>query len=298
MIPDPSSSDTDALARLRLVAVAGLIGVAAALVFVGWPELDLAVSRLFYLGPRHFSLNDSDLATALRIGFKLLTWSASAAAVVGILMAIAKGRRLLDLALAQWVFLALVLITGPGLIANTLLKDHWARPRPLHVIEFGGSDRFTPVLDRSGQCDRNCSFIGGEAASIFALGFAIAMLARRRRAALMAAAVAVGSLISLIRIGEGGHFLSDVVFAGVFMALDVALMHWLVFHLLVPRARDEMWWHAKAVAAGAEIRSKSAAAFAESADWLRRHYRSALTAISAVKDRAQRDKTERDDPPG
>jgi lipid A 4'-phosphatase len=298
MIPDPSPSDTDALARLRLAAVAGLIGVAAAVVFVGWPELDLAVSRLFYLGPRHFSLNDSDLATALRIGFRLLTWSAGAAAVVGILMAITKGRRLLDLALAQWVFLALVLITGPGLIANTLLKDHWARPRPMHVVEFGGSDRFTPVLERSGQCDRNCSFIGGEAASIFALGFAIAMLARRRRAALMAAAVAAGSLISLIRIGEGGHFLSDVVFAGVFMALDVALMHWLVFHLLVPRARDEMWWHAKAVAAGAEIRSKSAAAFAESADWLRRHYRSALTAISAVKDRAQRDKTERDDPPG
>jgi lipid A 4'-phosphatase len=299
MITDPSaaSRDSDALARLRLVAVAALIGVAAALVFVGWPELDLAVSRLFYLGPRHFILNDSDLAAALRVGFKLLTWSASAAAVIGIILAIAKGRRLLDLALAQWVFLALVLITGPGLIANKLLKDNWARPRPLHIVEFGGSDRFIPVLERSGQCVRNCSFIGGEASSIFALGFAIAMLARRRRLALMAAAVAAGSLISLIRIGEGGHFLSDVVFAGVFMALDVALMHWLVFHLLVPRVRDEAWWHAVAVAAAAEIRSTSATAVAESVDWLRRHCPSALAAIFAAKDRTHVSQNERDDPP-
>ena len=244
MIADPSTAYRDARARLRLVAVAALIGVAAALIFVGWPELDLAVSRLFFLGPRHFIFNDSDLATALRVGFKLLTWTASAGAVIGIILAIAKVRRLLDVALAQWVFLALVLMTGPGLIANTLLKDNWARPRPLHIVEFGGSDRFTPVLERSGQCARNCSFISGEASSTLALGFAIAMLARRRRAALMAAAVAAGGLIGLIRIGEGGHFLSDVVFAGVFMALDVALMHWLVFHLPVPRVRDKAWWHA------------------------------------------------------
>jgi lipid A 4'-phosphatase len=297
MIADPNAADRDAGARLRLVAVAALIGVAAAVIFVGWPDLDLAVSRLFYLGPRHFLLNDSDLATALRAGFKLLTWIASAAAVIGIILVIAKGPRLLDLALAQWVFLALVLITGPGLIANTLLKDNWARPRPLHIVEFGGEDRFTPVLERSGQCARNCSFIGGEASSTFALGFAIAMLARRRRAALMAAAVAAGSLISLIRIGEGGHFLSDVAFAGVFMALDVALMHWLVFHLLVPRVRDEAWWHAKAVAATAEIRSKSEMAYAESAGWLRRHWPPALANIFGAKDRTERDKTEPGDPP-
>jgi hypothetical protein len=59
-----------------------------------------------------------------------------------------------------------------------------------------------------------------------------------------------------------------------------------------------MWWHAKAVAAAAEIRSQSATAFVESADWLRRHYRSALATISGVKDHAQPDKTEHDDPTG
>ncbi|MGA8690544.1 MAG: phosphatase PAP2 family protein [Methyloceanibacter sp.] len=295
--PGVAYHDADGRTRLWLVAVAASIGVAAALIFVGWPDLDLAASRLFNLGPRHFLFNDSDLASALRLGFRLLTWMASITAVSGIVLALAKRRRLLELGLAQWIFLALVLITGPGLIANTVLKDHWARPRPAQIVEFGGSDRFTPVLERSGQCARNCSFISGEASSTFALGFAIAMLARRRRAALMGAALAAGGITGLIRIGEGGHFLSDVIFAGVFMTLDVALMHWLVFYLFAPRVESEAWWHARTMAAAADIRRETAAAFARSADWLRQNRPSALANIFAAKDRSQGGKTDPDDPP-
>ena len=222
-------------AAFKLAGIAALIGVAAAIIFVGWPDIDLAAARLFYVEPRHFLFNHSTLASVLRWGFRALTWGTAIAAVIGIILALARRRHLLGLGLPEWIFLALVLITGPGLIANTVLKDNWARPRPLHVVEFGGPDRFTPVLERSGACERNCSFVSGEASATFALGFAIAMLIRRRRAELMAAAVAAGSIAGLIRMGEGGHFLSDVVFAGVFMALDVALMYWLVFHVLAHR---------------------------------------------------------------
>ena len=287
--PDP---DADAPTRLKLAATAALIGVGAALIFVGWPDLDLAVSRLFYVEPRHFAFNHSALAAALRFGFRLLTWLAAIAAVTGIVFALARNRRLFNLGLAQWVFLALVLITGPGLLANTLLKDNWARPRPLHVVEFGGPDRFTPVLERSGSCERNCSFISGEASATFALGFAIAMLARRRRAALMAAAVLAGSISGLIRMGEGGHFLSDVAFAGVFMALDVALMHWLVFRVVAPRVAGEAWWHAKAVATAANLRHAARRASIRSADWLRRHFPGTTAIFFPVKHdpkRADRD---------
>jgi lipid A 4'-phosphatase len=253
---ETAHGDEDRAARLRLVTVAALVGVAAAIIFVGWPELDLVVSRLFNQGPRNFVFNHSSLAAALRFGFKLLTWAASIAAVLGIVLALARLKRLFGVGLKEWVFLALVLITGPGLIANTLLKDNWGRPRPLHVVEFGGPDQFTPVLARGGACERNCSFISGEASSIFAIGFAIAMLARRRRAALMAGAVVAGGVIGLIRMGEGGHFLSDVIFAGALMALDVALMHWLVFDVLAPRVPDETWWHEKAVAGGRTLRAR------------------------------------------
>ena len=264
--------DADGLTELKLAAVAALIGVAAAVIFVGWPDLDLAVARLFYIEPRHFLFNQSALATMLRFGFRLLTWTTATLAVIGIILVLAKRRHLLGLGLPQWIFLALVLITGPGLIANTLLKDHWARPRPIQVVEFGGPDRFTTVLERSGSCERNCSFVSGEASATFAIGFAIAMLARRRRAALMAAAVTAGSIAGLIRMGEGGHFLSDVVFAAVFMALDVALLHWLVFHVLLQRTPDEAWWHDKTIALTEDLRRRSAEAIAAGNAWLRRTF--------------------------
>ena len=276
-------------APFKLAGIAALIGIAAAIVFVGWPGIDLAAARIFYVEPRHFLFNHSALATALRWGFRALTWGTAIAAVTGIILALARRRHLFGLGLPEWIFLALVLITGPGLIANTLLKDNWARPRPIHVVEFGGPDRFTPVLERSGACERNCSFISGEASATFALGFAIAMLVRRRRAELMAAAVALGSVAGLIRMGEGGHFLSDVVFAGVFMALDVALIYWLVFNVLARRTRDEAWWHEKTLAVTGELRRKSAQTVAGGRYWLSEKFPATFGANVAAKDRRESD---------
>ena len=60
------------------------------------------------------------------------------------------------------LFLVLTLALGPGLLANTLLKDHWGRSRPIDVIEFGGADPFTPWWNPGGPCPNNCSFIAGE----------------------------------------------------------------------------------------------------------------------------------------
>ncbi len=269
---NPPPSDADGVTEFRLAAIAAFVGVAAAVIFVGWPELDLSVARLFYVEPRHFLFTQSPLATILRLGFRFLTWGTAMAAVVGIVMVLSRKRHLLGLGLPQWTFLALVLVTGPGLIANTMLKDNWGRPRPLYVTEFGGSDRFTPALERSGSCQQNCSFVSGEASATFALGFAFALLARRRRGLVMVAGVAAGSLAGLIRMGEGGHFLSDVVFAGVFMALDVALMHWLVLQVLMERVPDEAWWHAKTIALTEDIRRQYSDAVGAGTAWLRRTF--------------------------
>jgi hypothetical protein len=110
------------------------------------------------------------------------------------------------------------------------------------------------------------------------------MLARRRRAELMAAAVAAGSIAGLIRMGEGGHFLSDVIFAAVFMALDVALLHWLVFHVLLHRTPDEAWWHDKTVALTEDLRRGSREAIASGTDWLRRSFPETLGSRLASRD--------------
>lgn len=281
--------DADKRARLELAATAAIVGVLAAIIFVGWPSLDLAVSRSFNLGRRHFWLTGSEFVGDLRSLFMLVTWAAGVAAVAGIVLAIATRRHLFGLGLPQWLFLVLVLALGPGIVANTVFKDNWSRPRPSQIVELGGTQPFVPVLERSGQCNRNCSFVSGEASAIFALGFAIAMVARRRRARLMGVAVLAGGVIGFIRIGEGGHFLSDVAFAGVFMGLVVALLHWLIFGLLRGRLGDEAKWHDVAVTGAGRLRASGTRLLAAGTDWAGRHCPRALAGIFAAKPRDEQD---------
>src|SRR4029450_12249543 len=98
--------DADGLTELKLAAVAALIGVAAAVIFVGWPDLDLAAARLFYVDPRHLLVNHATPATTLRFGCRLVTWTTAGLAVIGIILVLARRRRLLGLGLPQWIFLA------------------------------------------------------------------------------------------------------------------------------------------------------------------------------------------------
>ena len=84
--------------------------------------------------------------------------------------------------------------------------------------------------------------------------------------------VAALMFVGLIRMGEGGHFLSDVVFAGVFMALDVALMSWLAFHEPKQRAPDEVWWHERTVELMADLRTKSESVVTASMTWLKQKF--------------------------
>ena len=158
----------------------------AAGVFTWWPEIDLAISRWFNIGTRLFLLDPAiaPVTSALRKFFEVGSWTVGVVALIAVITAVAAKRYLFGLGGVQWLFLALVLLIGPTFLVNGFVKNYSARPRPIHLVEFGGPHAFTPVF-RSGQCHRNCSFVSGEASSVYALGFAIAMMARRRRATLM-----------------------------------------------------------------------------------------------------------------
>jgi lipid A 4'-phosphatase len=118
---------------------------------------------------------------------------------------------------------------GPGLVANLILKDQWGRPRPKHVAEFGGSKTFHPPILMSKQCPRNCSFVSGEASAMYIPFFAAAAMLPASAPVLVATGTVMGLAAGAVRIAQGGHFLSDVIFAGVFMALTVLAVRWLMF---------------------------------------------------------------------
>ena len=55
------------------------------------------------------------------------------------------------------LMLVYTLVLGPGLIINMGLKDHWGRPRPFEVKEFGGKQQFVCVCVL-GESDGGKSF--------------------------------------------------------------------------------------------------------------------------------------------
>jgi lipid A 4'-phosphatase len=131
----------------------------------------------------------------------------------------------LGLSNSKWLFLVVCLAVGPGLVANALLKDHWGRARPSQIVEFGGIKAYSQPLVVSNQCARNCSFVAGEPSTAYVTFFAGAFLFPSFRRRLFAAGIIGGLLAGLMRISQGGHFLSDVIFAGVAMSLTVIVVH-------------------------------------------------------------------------
>jgi len=200
--------------------------VALGLVFLLVPGIDLAASGLFHVPGQGFPLADW---APLRIFEHTIPWLTRLIVVVcvaGPLWLVLRGRPLWRLDRKALVFLVLAMALGPGLIANTLLKDHWGRARPHQVTEFGGSRQFTPAPLPAAQCERNCSFVSGHAALGFSLvSFALLLPTGWHRRLAIAAALGFGALVGLGRVAAGHHFLSDVVYAGLIVFATSWLLH-------------------------------------------------------------------------
>lgn len=113
-----------------------------------------------------------------------------------------------------FLFFALI---GPCIIVNAVLKDHWGRPRPRQVDIFGGTKRHLHVWEK-GPGGEGKSFPCGHAAAGFFLFSPYFVLRRRnpRTATLfLALGIGYGTLMGIGRMAQGGHFLTDVIGAGV-----------------------------------------------------------------------------------
>jgi lipid A 4'-phosphatase len=212
-------------------------GVVAGTVFLAVPEIDLDVARVFHAPETGFVGRRLFWVEALRQAFVALYFGTVALAIAGLALTWRARPAWLRLSSRQWLFLAACLATGPGLVANVVFKDRWGRARPSQVAEFGGAKAFTPPLAIAGQCPRNCSFVSGEASSTYATFYAGAVLVPQWSLALVVVGTLGGLLTGLIRMSQGGHFLSDVIFAGVFMALTVLAMRRLLLQRGGPHER-------------------------------------------------------------
>ncbi len=182
------------------------------IIFVAFPELDLMVSRLFFdPASMEWIWRDHPVNVSLYGVFRYLPYWLLPVLLIMAGVSCWKGSRL-KAQRPVWLFLVLTLLIGPGLLVHNVFKEGFERPRPKQVQEFGGESGFSPAFVISDQCATRCkSFVSGHAAMGFYL-MVFAWVTRRR--AWLWAGIALGSVLSLVRLSQGGHFLSDTIFAG------------------------------------------------------------------------------------
>lgn len=208
------------------------------LFFTTFVNFDLNVSQTFFNSQSGFILDHTFLAKILRNIFRAIYIIGILYACLGLIITIALNGKIAARHSSKWIFLLLCVSIGPGLVANIILKKNWGRARPIQLEEFGGSKKFTPPLIRTNQCQTsNCSFVSGEASSIYAVFFALGMVSIGTiRRQLFIIGMVGGVSAGLVRVLQGRHFISDIIFAGIFMWLTVLLLWWLTYKIWPNRA--------------------------------------------------------------
>ena len=217
------------------LAIAAVVG----LLFGLWPSLDLDLAAPFY-DPARGGFWRGYAPPYLRAR-DAATWLITLVALPAFVAIAFKFIRPQRPSLIPSRAVALMLLTlalAPGVVANLVFKEHWARPRPIDVIEFGGEEHFRPWWDPRGDCPKNCSFVAGEPSGAFWTLAPASVVPPQWRALAYGAALAFGAAVGVLRMAAGAHFFSDVVFAGVFTFLVIWLVHGALYRWRQTRTTD------------------------------------------------------------
>ena len=214
----------------RALIVALVFAAIVGLMFGLFPRLDIEIAGLFYdPAAGNFPLRTSSVLGHLRDAAVWVLILLVIPCVFTLLIKLVLPRVKPWISARAAIFLIATLVLAPGLLVNVLLKNHWDRPRPVAVVEFGGSERFVPWWDPRGQCVKNCSFVSGETSSAFWTLAPAALMPAPWRLLAYASAIAFGVGMGMVRMAMGAHFFTDVVFAGLFTFIIIVLVHGLIF---------------------------------------------------------------------
>jgi membrane-associated PAP2 superfamily phosphatase len=208
------------------LTVAFVVGVLCAVD----PQLDLDLARISFDSTRKlFGINAQLWVQHARDAARLIVTFLVLPAGLAIAGKLIWPHRRMLIEGRSALFLIVTLALGPGIITNLILKDHWGRSRPIDVQQFGGTDKFTPWWDPRGECPNNCSFVAGEPSGAFWTMAPAALAPLELQPLAFGAALLFGVAVGILRIGGGGHFFSDVVFAGVFVYLEIWLIYAMIY---------------------------------------------------------------------
>ena len=195
----------------RLVYISGMLSGICLIILAYLPNLDIAFSQLFY-DDRGFIYSHN-----IFVRFFYYFIPPSTIIVLGGCTVLLVVKYLKHKPMSWIIYLLLVVLIGPGIITNFVLKSNIGRARPSQITEFGGSKLFAPVFSISHECQDNCSFPSGHSAMAYSYTSLAYILAYRHKnkekkyfSMFYLVGLIFGSLTGFSRILMGGHFLSDV----------------------------------------------------------------------------------------
>jgi len=139
--------------------------VATSVFFLLFPNVDLWFSRLFIDPGNGFAVGRIPFFQIVRDIHRSSTWIIPVGMLLLLLVKVAMPWRKALVEPRDFWFVLSSLTIASGIVVNLIFKNNWGRPRPFRVDAFGGDLPFVPAWHMSNYCERNCSFVSGEASS-------------------------------------------------------------------------------------------------------------------------------------
>ena len=216
------------------------LSLAFIILFLFFPELDLRIGGAFYDSiARTFPLRSHLVAIIARETAMIIAWAICAPALVALLIKLVRPDKPMLLRGRTVAYFVITLTLTAGIVTNLTFKHYWGRPRPASVVEFNGPHQYRHWWQAGGECPKNCSFFSGEAATAFWTYAPASLAPPAWRPLAYTGATLFGLATGGLRVAFGGHFVSDVIVAGLVTFLLIWLAHGLIYRWPSTRTTDE-----------------------------------------------------------
>ena len=196
------------------------------------PALDISAANYFYNGDEHHFSNNAFYEFMYQYGVIPAEITAIIAFLVLCLSYLRKSFKKWQL---PSLVLVLTMVIGAGVIAHALLKDHWGRPRPRQIVNFGGTQPYRSFYkpNFTHEPEHYKSFPCGHCTMGFYF-FALALVFKRLDYTrlfytILVFAFLLGTALGIARMAQGGHFLSDILMGALIMWLTAYVSDWLLY---------------------------------------------------------------------
>ena len=181
-------------------------------------SIDIYFSNLFYFGNNQFLLQSYYLITIFvrKVILSIIVIYILILPIFSFILPLKHFYLKYEFKFRDIVFLWGTGIFNIGIVVNLFFKNIWGRARPGDILPLGGKENFTPWFQISDACVSNCSFFSGDASVGFSV---IVFYFLTKKIAFFWLSLFFGFGIGLVRVMEGGHFVSDIVVAAVVLYL-------------------------------------------------------------------------------